>query len=146
MSAFYIGVDPGVSGGIAVLSAAGGCIAAVPMPATEQELLALLVPWRGESRAMLERVRSSPQMGVVSAFTFGRGYGALRMALVASAIPFDEPTPQTWQRAMQCLSKGDKNVTKRRATELWPERKITHAIADALLLAEYCRRTDSRPF
>ena len=41
---------------------------------------------------------------------------------------------------MSWLSKGDKNVTKSRAQELFPELKITHAIADALLIAEYGRR------
>jgi hypothetical protein len=38
------------------------------------------------------------------------------------------------------LSKGDKNVTKRKAQELFPSLKITHATADALLIAEYLRR------
>ena len=33
----------------------------------------------------------------------------------------------------------DKNVTKNRAQQLWPTIKVTHAIADALLLGEYCR-------
>jgi hypothetical protein len=41
---------------------------------------------------------------------------------------------------MSCLTKGDKNVTKSRAQELFPEVKVTHAIADALLIAEYGRR------
>ncbi len=44
-----------------------------------------------------------------------------------------------WQKEMGCLTKGDKNVTKRRAQELFPTLKITHAIADALLIAEYGR-------
>jgi hypothetical protein len=38
------------------------------------------------------------------------------------------------------MSKGDKNVTKRRAQQLFPQLKVTHAIADALLIAEYGRR------
>lgn len=34
-----------------------------------------------------------------------------------------------------------KNLTKARAQQLWPEYpRITHAIADALLIAEFCRR------
>ena len=41
-------------------------------------------------------------------------------------------------------SKGDKNVTKRRAQELFPGARVTHAVADALLLAEYCRRLEVR--
>jgi hypothetical protein len=38
------------------------------------------------------------------------------------------------------MTKGDKNITKRKAQELFPEIKITHAIADSLLIAEYGRR------
>jgi hypothetical protein len=41
---------------------------------------------------------------------------------------------------MRCLTKGDKNVSKARAQELFPALKITHATADALLIAEYGRR------
>jgi hypothetical protein len=100
---------------------------------------------------MIERVWSSPQMGVVSAFKFGRGVGVLHMALIAAGIPFDEVTPQRWQKEMGCLSpRGktrvefgtkDKNITKRRAQALFPAvTKMTHAIADALLIAEYARR------
>lgn len=139
----YIGIDPGVSGGIAVVDECGEVIGAWPMPSTEADVLAVFRECGADGdtlRAVLEWVRSSPQMGVVSAFTFGKGYGVLRMALTAAKIPFDEVTPGKWQQAMQCRSKGDKNITKRRAQELFPSQKITHAVADALLLAEYGRR------
>lgn len=139
----YIGLDPGVGGGIAVLNSFGGLLKAVRMPQTDQDILACLSDGEGASepaRAALEFVRSSPQMGVVSAFTFGRGYGGLRMALVAQYIQFDEVRPQVWQKALGCLTKGDKHVTKARAQELFPHVKVTNYIADALLLAEYCRR------
>lgn len=150
MAQFYIGLDPGVGGGIAVLNRDGGAVRAVKAPESERELFELLVPFGTTdgaeavcARAYLERVRASPQMGVVSAFTFGRGYGVLRMALVAARIPFDEVLPNTWQKALQCQSGGDKNVTKRRAQELFPTLKVTHAVADALLLAEHGRRLDT---
>lgn len=135
-----IGIDPGKAGGIAFLD--GNDAVAFPMPETEAEILEVLRETYLDSPkfALLEFVRSSPQMGVKSAFTFGSGYGGLRMALVAAKIPFEEVTPGTWQKAMGCLSKGDKNVTKRRAMELFPQIKVTHAIADCLLIAEHCRR------
>lgn len=136
----FFGLDPGKGGGIACVNEGGVVLFASPMPETEQGVLAMLAAGGTYCHAMLEFVRSSPQMGVASAFTFGRGYGGLRMALVAKGVPFDEVTPVKWQAAMQCRSKGDKNVTKRRAQELFPGTTCTHAIADALLLAEYCRR------
>jgi crossover junction endodeoxyribonuclease RuvC len=81
-----------------------------------------------------------PKQGVTSAFTFGKGYGALLMALTAAGIPFETVTPQRWQKALGCLSKGDKNVTKRKAQQLWPHITWTHNTADAALIAEYGRR------
>ena len=80
-------------------------------------------------------------MGCVSAFTFGRGYGALLMALTAARIPFDVVQPAKWQQGLGCRSGGDKHVTKRRAQQLFPSVTVTHALADALLIAEFCRRT-----
>ena len=152
----FIGIDPGLSGGIAIVNREGIIAVVTKMPATDRDLFELLreyanrrLPSRSMSRAVLERAASSPQMGVVSAFKFGLGYGALRMALTAAEISFDEATPMKWQRAMNCLDTRpkaarlgtkDKNITKRRAQQLFPQIKITHAIADALLLAEYCRR------
>jgi Holliday junction resolvasome RuvABC endonuclease subunit len=81
-----------------------------------------------------------PRQGVSSTFKFGTSYGFLRGVLVALEVPFEAVTPAKWQRSMSCLTKGDKNVTKARAQELFPEVKVTHAIADALLIAEYGRR------
>jgi hypothetical protein len=91
-------------------------------------------------KAYIEQVSSSPQMGVVSAFSFGRGYGNLEMALTAAGIPFERVRPQVWQKAMGCMTKGDKNISKAKAQELFPDKKIIHATADALLIALYGTR------
>ena len=89
-----------------------------------------------------------PGQGVASTFKFGMNYGMLRMALIAAGIGFETVTPQTWQKKMSCMSKGDKKVTRAKAQELFPQVQITgrgiksptHAVADALLIAEYGRR------
>ena len=143
-----IGVDPGANGGIAWITDGKACVE--KMPDTLQDLWDLLEkdilyatdnlyfgrPSRNV-KAYIEQVSSSPQMGVVSAFSFGRGYGNLEMALTAAGIPFERVRPQVWQKALGCMTKGDKNVSKRKAQELFPDRKITHATADALLIAHY---------
>lgn len=140
----YIGVDNGSSGGIAAIEEDGSVIRAVNMPPTDVEILICLsVIVNGNpagSRAVLEHAQSFPKMGVTSAFNYGKGYGAVQMALSAAMIRFDIVVPRKWQAALSCLSGGDKNVTKRRAEQLFPDVKVTHAIADALLIAEYCRR------
>jgi hypothetical protein len=153
LKVIFIGIDPGKTGGLAALDSDGSIVALTKMPDTEAEILRWLracgpLSVHGTAvRAVLEKVAGGlhagkqGRMGVSSAFTFGAGYGGLRMALVASGVPFDEAIPATWQKAMQCRSGGDKNVTKRRAQELFPLVQVAHATADALLLAEYARRT-----
>jgi len=143
-----IGIDPGKGGGIAWISDGKPCVE--KMPETLQDLWELidaiaygssgLPPHQNVgncAKAYIESVHSSPQMGVKSAFTFGNGFGHLEMALTAAGIPFERVSPQRWQKAMGCMTKGDKNVSKRRAQELFPALKVTHATADALLIAYY---------
>ena len=133
-----IGVDPGANGGIAWITDGKACVE--KMPDTLQDLWDLICDiWHKGyiCKAYIEQVSSSPQMGVVSSFSFGRGYGNLEMALTAAGIPFERVRPQVWQKALGCMTKGDKNVSKRKAQELFPDRKVTHATADALLIAHY---------
>ena len=142
-----IGVDPGNSGALVAVSITGRVQELRSKDATERDVMDFLRPLANEgASAVIERVSSSPQMGVVSAFTFGRSYGFLRGALIGVRIPFVEVTPQKWQKALGCMSKGDKNVTKAKAQQLYPNEKITHATADALLLATYCRQNHAQLF
>jgi hypothetical protein len=141
-----IGIDPGANGAIAWIDERGkSCVE--KMPDTLQDLWELVVSISLNAgtgglgvRAYLESVSSSPQMGVVSAFSFGRGYGNLEMALTAAGIPFERVRPQVWQKAMGCMTKGDKNISKAKAQELFPDKKVIHATADALLIALYGSR------
>jgi hypothetical protein len=82
----------------------------------------------------------------VSAFTFGRGFGGLEMALTAAGIPYRTVLPLVWQlRIIGAGTKGNKNLSKAHAGRLFGgEVKVTHAIADALLIAEYGRVVELR--
>ena len=144
---YYIGIDPGCNGCIAMIGEHGEQHEHLKLKnATETEIAKFVRDCRDEAGtlyqivAAIEFVRSTPQMGVVSAFTFGRSYGFLRGLLAANGIKREDVTPQKWQAELGCRSKGDKNVTKAKAQELWPNEKITHANADAMLIAEYARR------
>lgn len=142
-----IGIDPGKNGSIAWIEDGEPCVE--KMPETLQDLWELMLSiglsaGDGNMIAYIESVSSSPQMGVVSAFSFGRGYGNLEMALTAAGVPFERVRPQVWQKALGCLTGGNKNVSKAKAQELFPKMKITHATADALLLAEYGRRVQNQ--
>lgn len=139
----YVGIDPGKGGGLAALEWDGKVSLLAKMPDTPAAVVELLLGIPERSVVVLERVHSSPQMGVRSAFTFGRGLGVLEGVLAAFNLRVEDVTPQRWQTALGCMSGGDKNVTKRRAEGLFPGARITHATADALLLAEYCRRLEA---
>ena len=84
-----------------------------------------------------------PKQGVSSTFKFGVGFGFLVGCLTALKIPFEFVTLQKWQKALSCQSHGDKNVTKQKAQQLFPQIKVIHANADALLIAEYGRRINN---
>jgi len=135
----YIGIDPGKNGGIAFIPESGDAWA-IKMPETLSDIWDAVFDTLGYDHfAILEQVHSMPGQGVTSCFTFGEGYGALQMMLTGLQIPFAKVTPQKWQKALSCSTGGDKNVSKRKAQELFPSIKVTHCIADALLLAYYAK-------
>lgn len=140
---WYMGIDVGVSGGVAFISESGDEQFACKIKVGEEELVQYVSHFqKSVVAARLELVHSSPQMGVKSAFTFGQSNGFLRGMLVSLKIPFETVRPIVWMDYLDCRTGGDKNITKRKAQELYPKLKVTHAVADAILIAEYCRRTE----
>jgi hypothetical protein len=152
----FFGVDPGATGGLALLYEGSSDVDVGPMPDTEADILEWFrVRWAGgdyQPFAVIEKVggfvKGNPAPGSAM-FKFGCGYGGLRMALIACGIPFEEVTPQKWQKALGITprdNKGNesksshKNRLKAKAQQLFPGEKITLAVCDALLIAEYCRR------
>lgn len=134
-----LGVDPGASGAICLTD--GTHHDFILLSETEADIACLLGELDGhDCHAFLERVHSMPAQGVASSFKFGQNYGFLRGLLVAFKIPFEEVTPQRWQRALGCLTGGDKRISKAKAQSLFPQIKFTHATADSALIAEYGRR------
>jgi len=144
----FLGIDPGASGGVGNLSVrlsdgrlrnyhADGFKNKTPLEI--YHMIHFSRPGQ-DAFAILEKVHAMPKQGVSSTFKFGQSFGMLEGYLVAAGIPHELVSPAVWQRKLGCLSKGDKNVTKAAAQRLFPDIKITHATADALLLAEYGRR------
>lgn len=143
-----IGIDPGKSGGVAILEGDDAPRAFGFAGLTEKDIWQLLAEAE-PANVWLEKVGATPQMGVTSAFSFGRAYGSVRTACIAAGLRLEEVAPAKWQQALRLpkipggIGKNDtakKNRNKAKAQELFPGIKITHAIADALLIAEYGRR------
>ena len=138
----YVGVDPGASGAVAVINGKLEVVDLLKLKdATDREVYAIMeCAAHLGAKGFIERVHAMPKQGLSSTFKFGVSYGKLMMALAAAGVPYREVTPHKWQQSLGCLTKGDKNVTKRMAAQLFPDVKVTHAVADALLIAEYARR------
>src|SRR5437762_1302109 len=134
----FLGVDPGASGGFGFVPKNRTEPLIWKMGATEADTFSIVEEIRSQILfACIENVHSMPGQGVASSFSFGRSVGFLRGLLIALRIPFQEVTPQRWQKELACRTGGNKNISKARAQQLFPSLKITHATADALLLAEY---------
>ena len=144
-----LGADPGASGGLALLSLDGRVLEVVKMPPTPRALVLTISAFVVEYPVIVvtqEHVWTSPQMGVVSAGTFMRNVGRLETAFAVFGLPVSLVTPVKWQRAMGLVrpktpfGTKDKNINKALAASLFPGLTISHATADALLLAEYGRQ------
>lgn len=143
-----LGCDPGVRGGLAVLAGDGRVahVRAFYPDMTRNDLSAALyqamdlLKAEGSLNVYLEKVNTRPGEGHQGAFTFGRVYGGLEQAFLAHGAKLHDVYPMTWQGRLECMSAGNKNVTKARAAQLFPGVKMTHAVADALLIAEHGRR------
>lgn len=103
-----LGIDPGLSGGLAVVAGRGTVLELAPMPLVGPLLdlpaLAVLIRrlrtiWQVEI-AFLEQAAARPGQGVSSMFKFGRVYGACEGILASQGVPYQLVTPQAWQKVM----------------------------------------------
>lgn len=155
MNQAILGVDPGVRGGLAVLTAEGRPVHVRALDPTMTELdldCALrqavdVLDHHWSRTCYFERVGFIRGDGGKGAFTFGKIVGLLRGGLRARGVEIHDVSPMIWQAKMECLTGGNKNVSKNRAIELFGPivngQKITHATADALLISEYGRRMNA---
>jgi len=152
----YIGIDPGQTGAMAIISEAVKvwdfddfeCIKW--LKAISDQIIRGLSQDDVEAKAVIEKVNAMPKQGVSSTFKFGQNFGQWIGRLEALCIPFDYVTPAKWRKEIfDSMPKGDtKAMSLDRARRLFPSmvpmlnRKKDHGRAEALLLAEYCRRMD----
>ncbi len=165
MDELHYGIDPGVSGAVAIVSNLDGqagraAVWDTPVAASGKnsylvasmrEILEQRVRLREgfKQHATLELAHAMPGQGVTSMFTFGMGYGIWIGLLGGLQIPYDIVTPQAWKKEMLAGRPKDKAAARVRAQELFPHLAdqlvlVKHdGRADALLIAEYGRRIAS---
>ena len=147
-----IGIDPGLSGAIAVIEGRDVLLLEDIPTVTFSEgrtknrvdacLLAdILREYQDAKLAVVEKVSSRPGEGVSSAFSFGFTSGAILGVLGALKIPVVQPSPYSWKKAMKLGS--SKDLSRARAIELYPsvsdklKFKKNHDRAEALLMATW---------
>lgn len=131
MKKYIIGIDPGKTGAIAMLDDDGELITMDDMPAIGKHVSVALLknifhecqkcaePRLGERvTCVIEDVYSSPQMGVTSAFSFGRSKGAVEAMAAGLGMRLVYVTPAKWKKDMS-LTKN-KGHSRALATQRWP--------------------------
>ena len=141
----FIGIDPGKSGALAVVS---GVLGNYAIPFDEGEYINAIRSAQREGMvlAVVEHVGAMPKQGVSSTFAFGQNFGWILGVLSAFEVPYELVRPQKWKKHFSCTS--DKNTSIQVARRLFPDvslmktercSKPHDGIAEALLMASYAR-------
>lgn len=147
---YLIGIDPGASGAIVVMTPKFDLIEWDVMPTVKvgtqtrvnAAALAAILQEFDAGQAYLEQVGAMPGQGVSSMFSFGHAAGTASGVLAALQITTTMVTPQSWKRRAG-LSGTDKDAARSRAIQLWPAWRALdakgkgQALADAALIARF---------
>lgn len=150
----YLGIDPGKQGALALLSSSGEVLDLLDMPYLEKEktldvltladFLKRLLE-KGSLFCFLEKCQYTPHIKGSGAFTFGKTVGATETVLQVLGVPHQLVRPQEWKKNYSLIN-ADKTASITLAKRLFPAvqdklLKSKDGRAEALLIAEYCRRT-----
>lgn len=150
-----LGIDPGKSGGLALIDEQGAYVAGIRMPILKHgkrdlvntlDILKFLAENEGEhtKQIIIEQVNAMPGQGVTSMFNFGRHTGAVEGWALTWKLPVHWVTPQKWKKHFN-LSK-DKRASldcarlRFGANPTW-DVLANDGIAEAALIALYHHNT-----
>jgi crossover junction endodeoxyribonuclease RuvC len=148
----YLGIDPGLTGALALLNSDGSLHGVEDLPVMARgkgrvkheidpaALARLLRPHAADIElAVVEQVGSMPGQGVASVFSMGHSLGCIVGVVQALGIPLQLVAPAVWKR--RAGISADKNLARSAAIRLWPaaplDRIKSHGRAEALLLARF---------
>lgn len=140
---YFLGIDPGQKGGLAIINSTGLLIDTFKMPDNAYELFALCSAIK-ESWPNIVCYLEDVGANAFTQASYCLGYsrGSIEVALAGNKIRLELVKPNKWMTALKCKTGGDKNVTKQTALRLFPDYKVTLDIADAILIAEYARKNE----
>jgi crossover junction endodeoxyribonuclease RuvC len=150
-----VGIDPGVSGAIALLDDSERIVCDLPTEPVSKgrqvdpvALSHLLTAW-GPARVVIEDNRANGGNGSLANYSMGHSIGSIVAVVLLGGYPLLRIKPQDWQREVGLATvhaKDRKAASSARARELFPvlhpdlKRVADHNRAEALLIAEYGRR------
>ena len=152
-----IGIDPGLSGGIAVLDDSK-IFDIYDMPIMSEgkknknqlnsaQLVNIikknLIP-NGDTFLIVEQVSAMPGQGVTSMFNFGQTFGSIKGICAALNLPIFFVRPAKWKKHFDLIN-SSKDASRTKVIEMYPSisprlsKKKDVNKADAILIARYFR-------
>ena len=154
-----IGIDPGLSGAIAVLENNKVLnIFDIPVMSDRKKnkrqlnsallvnLLKENINKEEEVAVVVEQVNAMPGQGVTSMFNFGQTFGALKGICAALELPIFFVRPSKWKKHFELIN-SSKDASRTKAIEMYP--KLSNQLSkkkdvnksDAILIARFYSET-----
>jgi crossover junction endodeoxyribonuclease RuvC len=154
-----IGIDPGLSGGIAILKN-NKVLNIFDMPVMPEgkknkrqlnsAMLVTLIKENirddEEATVVVEQVNAMPGQGVTSMFNFGQTFGAIKGVCAALELPIFLVRPAKWKKHFELIN-SSKDSSRTKAIEMYPTlssqlaKKKDVNKSDAILIARFYSET-----
>ncbi len=154
-----IGIDPGLSGALAILSN-NEVISLIEMPVMSEgkknkrqlnsaQLVKLLkdsINETEETVVVVEQVNAMPGQGVTSMFNFGQTFGAIKGICAALGLPIHFVRPAKWKKHFELIN-ASKDASRTKVIEMYPSlsnelsKKKDVNKSDAILIARFYNET-----
>ena len=152
-----IGIDPGLSGGIAILDDSK-IFDIFDMPIMSEgkknknqlnsaQLVNIIkrhILPNKETFVIVEQVSAMPGQGVTSMFNFGQTFGSIKGICAALGLPIFYVRPAKWKKHFELIN-SSKDASRTKVIEMYPSissrltKKKDVTKADAILIARYFR-------
>ena len=150
-----IGIDPGLSGAIAILDEKK-VISIIEMPVMAEgkknkrqmnsaQLVSIIrenIKASEEVAVVVEQVNAMPGQGVTSMFNFGQTFGAIKGVCAALNLPIFFVRPSKWKKHFELIN-SSKDSSRTKAIEMYPSlsnqlsKKKDVNKSDAILIARF---------
>ena len=152
-----IGIDPGLSGGIAILDDSK-IFDIFDMPIMSEgkknknqlnsaqlvNIIKIHILPNKETFVIVEQVSAMPGQGVTSMFNFGQTFGSIKGICAALGLPIFYVRPAKWKKHFELIN-SSKDASRTKGIEMYPSissrltKKKDVNKADAILIARYFR-------